>query len=93
MAEHKLFTKTTKMKVYFTHPASPWERVTDENINGLIRQFFPKGGDFNKVTRKKIKHAQDLLNGGPRKILDWETLRLRRIDWCCVRNLKPSYFS
>ena len=73
MAEHKLFTKATKMKVYFAHPASPWERGSNENTNGLIRQFFPKGTDFNKVTRKEIKHAQDLLNGRPRKVLDWET--------------------
>ncbi|MBA3065358.1 IS30 family transposase [bacterium] len=73
MAEHKLFTKETKMKVYFAHPASPWERGTNENTNGLIRQFFPKGTDFNKVTRKEIKNAQDLLNGRPRKVLDWET--------------------
>ena len=73
MAEHKLFTKATKMKVYFAHPASPWERGTNENTNGLIRQFFPKGTDFDKVTRKEIKNAQDLLNGRPRKVLDWET--------------------
>ena len=52
--------------------------------------FFPKETDFNKVTRKEIKHAQNLFNGRPRKVLDWETLRLRRIDWCCIRNLRPS---
>lgn len=73
MAEHKLFTKRTKMKVYFAHPASPWERGTNENTNGLIRQFFPKGTDFNKVSRKEIKDAQHLLNGRPRKVLAWET--------------------
>ena len=72
-AERKLFTRATKMKVYFAHPASPWERGSNENTNGLIRQFFPKGTDFNKVTRKEIKHAQDLLKGRPRKVLDWET--------------------
>lgn len=73
MAQHKLFTKETKMQVYFAHPKSPWERGTNENTNGLIRQFFPKGTDFTKVTRKEIKRVQDLLNGRPRKALDFRT--------------------
>lgn len=73
MAEHKLFTKETKMKVYFAHPASPWERGTNENTNGLIRQFFPKGTDFHKVSRREVKHVQHLLNGRPRKTLHWKT--------------------
>jgi len=73
MAEHKLFTKQTKVKVYFAHPASPWERGTNENTNGLIRQFFPKGTDFNRVSRKEIKKVQHLLNGRPRKTLNWKT--------------------
>lgn len=71
MTEHKLFTKDTKIKVYFAHPGSPWERGTNENTNGLIRQFFPKGTDFAKVSRRKIKWAQNLLNGRPRKSLNW----------------------
>ena len=73
MAEHRLFTKQTKIKVYFAHPASPWERGTNENTNGLIRQFFPKGTDFNKVSRREIKKVQHLLNGRPRKTLNWQT--------------------
>jgi IS30 family transposase len=73
MFEHRLFTKQTKMKVYFAHPGSPWERGTNENTNGLVRQFFPKGTDFNKVPRKKIKWVQHLLNGRPRKTLHWQT--------------------
>jgi len=73
MAEHKLFTKQTKIKVYFAHPQSPWERGTNENTNGLIRQYFPKGTDFHKITRSQIKKVQDLLNGRPRKILDFQT--------------------
>ena len=72
MTEHKLFTKDTKIKVYFAHPGSPWERGTNENTNGLIRQFFPKGTEFNKVPRRKIKHVQDLLNGRPRKVLGYQ---------------------
>ena len=73
MAEHKLFTKETNMQVYFAHPASPWERGTNENTNGLIRQFFPKGTDFKDITKREIKKVQDMLNGRPRKTLNWET--------------------
>lgn len=73
MAEHKLFTKETRMQVYFAHPASPWERGTNENTNGMIRQFFPKGTDFSKISRREVKRVQHLLNGRPRKVLDWAT--------------------
>ncbi len=71
MAEHELFTKQTKIVVYFAHPQSPWERGTNENTNGLIRQYFPKGTDFTNVSRREIKRVQDLLNGRPRKALDY----------------------
>ncbi len=73
MTEHKLFTKHTKMKVYFCHPQSPWERGTNENTNMLIRDFFPKGTDFSLLNRKEIKHVQQLLNERPRKSLNWIT--------------------
>lgn len=73
MAQHKLFTKDTKMKVYFAHPRSPWERGTNENTNGLIRQFFPKGVNFRQVSRVEIKRVQHLLNGRPRKTLGFRT--------------------
>jgi len=72
MARHKLFTKLSGIKVYFAHPRSPWERGTNENTNGLIRQFFPKGTDFNKISRYEVKKVQDLLNGRPRKTLDFQ---------------------
>jgi len=73
MAEHKQFTFDTDMQVYFAHPKSPWERGTNENTNGLIRQFFPKGTDFTKVPYHRIKRAEFLLNTRPRKVLDWKT--------------------
>jgi IS30 family transposase len=73
MAEHELFTKATQMKVYFCHPQSPWERGTNENTNMLIRDFFPNGTDFSALSRKEIKHVQQLLNERPRKSLNWIT--------------------
>jgi len=72
MSRHKLFTEITGVKVYFAHPRSPWERGTNENTNGLIRQFFPKGTDFNKISRYRVKKVQDLLNGRPRAALGFQ---------------------
>jgi len=90
MAEHKLFTKLTGVRVYFAHPRSPWERGTNENTNGLIRQFFPKGTDFNKVSRYEVKKAQNLLNGRPRAALDfqkpYEVFNQLINQNCCVRS-------
>ena len=73
MREHRLFTKQTKMRVYFAHPHSPWERGTNENTNGLLRQFFPKGTRFTQLSRSEIKRVQVMLNDRPRKILNWHS--------------------
>jgi len=73
MAEHRLFAETTGIKVYFAHPQSPWERGTNENTNGLLRQFFPKRTDFSTISRREIKHVQNLMTGRPRKGLSWRT--------------------
>lgn len=73
MADHEALTKRAKVKVYFAHKASPWERGTNENTNGLIRQFFPKGTDFSKISRREVKRAERLLNGRPRKVLNWKS--------------------
>ncbi len=73
MREHRLFTKQTKMQVYFAHPHTPWERGTNENTNGLLRQFFPKGTRFTQVSRAEIKRVQAMLNDRPRKILNWHS--------------------
>lgn len=69
MAQHKLFTKNTRIQVYFAHPHSPWERGTCENTNDILRQFFPKGIDFNKVSLRQINNVQNLVNDRPRKTL------------------------
>ncbi len=73
MAQHKLFTKETRMKVYFADPYSPWQRGTNENTNGLIRQYFPKGTDFATISDYQIRKVQNLLNTRPRKALGWKT--------------------
>lgn len=73
MTKHQLFTEKTNMKVYFADPHSPWQRGTNENTNGLIRQFFPKGMSFRNVTIEEIKYVQDLLNGRPRQSLGYRT--------------------
>ena len=73
MREHRLFTEQTKMKVYWAHPHCPWERGTNENTNGLLRQFFPKGTRFNQLSRKEIKQVQAMLNDRPRKVINWHS--------------------
>lgn len=70
MAEHKILTKETRVKIYFAAPYSPWQRGRNENTNGLIRQYFPKGTDFSTVTMEEIKHVQNRINNRPRKVLE-----------------------
>ncbi len=71
MAQHKLFTQNTKVQVYFCDPRSPWQRGTNENTNGLLRQYFPKGIDFRTVSSQEIKRVQDQMNDRPRKALQY----------------------
>ena len=73
MAQHKLFTKNTKVQVYFTHPYSPWERPTNENSNGLVRDYFPAGTDFSLISKQRLKEVQNQLNERPRHVLDYRT--------------------
>jgi IS30 family transposase len=73
MAQHKLFTKNTRIQVYFAHPYSPWERPTNENSNGLIRDYFPAGTDFSLISKKRLKEVQNQLNERPRKVLGYQT--------------------
>ena len=72
-AQHEAISQTLEGHVYFAHPYSSWERGTNENTNGLIRQYFPKDCDFTTITDKQIKQVQDMLNNRPRKVLDMKT--------------------
>ena len=72
-AGHAAFTLATDIKVYFADPHSPWQRPTNENTNGLIREYFPKGTDFNNVTDAQVQAVQDQLNRRPREVLNGQT--------------------
>jgi len=73
MAQHERFTQLSGMQVYFADPGCPWQRGSNENTNGLIREFFPKGTDLNQVSKDELKQAQELLNTRPRKVLGFST--------------------
>jgi IS30 family transposase len=72
MAEHAQFSIDTAVDVYFCDPHSPWQRGTNENTNGLLRQYFPKGTDLSEHDIATLQRAADSLNGRPRKTLGWK---------------------
>ena len=72
-AEHKKVSKSLNCDYYFCHPYCSWERGLNENINGLIRQYIPKGSSFEKLTKKDIQVIENKLNHRPRKSLNWRT--------------------
>lgn len=73
MAQHAAFSLATKIAVYFCNPHSPWQRGAVENINRLIREYFPKGIDSNTVTKGQIAKAEWRFNNRPRIVLDGQS--------------------
>lgn len=72
-AMHEYMSKETGMNVYFCDPYSPWQRGTNENTNGLLRQFFPKGSSFKNITNESLQEVVDMINNRPRKRLGYKT--------------------
>jgi IS30 family transposase len=73
MGQHKAFTIATDVQVYFCDPQSPWQRGSNENTNGLLRQYFPKGMDLTNVSQRQLDVVARKLNTRPRETLNWET--------------------
>lgn len=72
-ADHTRFTLATDIKVYFCDPHSPWQRGTNENTNGLLRQYFPKGKDISAYSQAQLNTVARKLNERPRKTLNYKT--------------------
>jgi len=72
-AEHQRLTDTLGTEVYFAQPYASWQRGLNENTNGLLRQFFPKGTDFTRISRRQVARVEQLLNERPRKTLGYKT--------------------
>ena len=73
MSAHASFKVETGIPVFFADPHNPWQRGTNENTNGLLRQYFPKGTDLSRWSAEEIEAVAHALNTRPRKTLDWKT--------------------
>ena len=73
MAQHTRLRTDTGLQVYFCDPQSPWQRGTNENTNGLLRQYFPKGTDLSRHSYRELDAVAHVVNARPRKTLGWKT--------------------
>jgi len=83
-AEFEFIERDARIKVFFAFPYHSWERGTNENTNGLLRQFFPKGTAFRTITQENVDHVVSLINNRPRKRHDYRTPLevFNRKKWC-----------
>src|SRR6202034_3627948 len=98
MHAHRRFTIATNVQVYFCEPRSPWQRGSNENTNGLLRQYFPRATDFSRISQRHLNAIALRLNQRPRKTLGFETpadrLRPRRIPtWVAKAGFARALFS
>ena len=84
MSAHQEFTVMSGIPVYFCQPRSPWQRPTNENTNGLLRQYFPKGQDLAGITTAELRRVEHALNHRPRRTLNWQTPAQRLAQLCAL---------
>ena len=89
MAQHARLTIDTGLQVYFCDPRSPWQRGTNENTNGLLRQYFPKGTDLSTHGPEEIAAVAAALNARPRKALGWKAPAEALDQWLAATNKDP----
>ena len=82
-AEHRKIQSALKAKIYFADVHAPWQRGSNENINGLLRFFYPKGCNFHEVTQKQLSNVLELINNRPRKCLGWRS-PVEFLQGCCT---------
>ena len=87
MAQHQALARRLKIRVYFADPHSPWQRPTNENTNGLIRQYLPKGMDLSGLSQRRLTQIATALNTRPRKCLDFRTPEEVMAEQ--IKNLQP----
>lgn len=80
MGRHQAFSVVTGVPVFLCDPASPWQRGSNENTNGLLRQYFPKGTDLSIHSAEELARVTDELNTRPRKTLGWQTPAQKLLD-------------
>lgn len=80
MSEHERIAKALGIDVFFCDPRSPWQRGSNENANGLLRQYLPKRADLSRFAQTDLNRIAEKINTGPRRVLGWDTRHDRLLD-------------